>query len=393
MIGLVAAPPRWLRPDLVAYAGLTAATGLVSLVFIDAGRARWMAVILFGAYGVLLGLLPRVENNPRRAQLYLAAQAAVIVCLAILQQGLFTFIFLAIILSVQAALVVPLRTAVLWVALFMLLTLVSAVVADGWRGTLNAVLNMLGYPVALTFGVVMRRAQDAQRHSQQLLADLQAAHQQLQDFTGQAKQLAVAEERNRLARELHDSVKQQRCAAHLQISTARTLLTRDPAATGAHLDEAERLASLAQRELSGLIHALRPAALEGQALADALQQHVAEWSRQSLIVAALQLSKEQVLPLDREQALFRVAQEALNNIARHSRATQAQVILRYEPGAAVLFIADNGRGFEPNLANHQGVGLSSMRERIEALGGSLQLSSQPGGGTAIIAECPTSPAA
>lgn len=207
----------------------------------------------------------------------------------------------------------------------------------------------------------------------------------LQNLLETRQQLATLEERNRLARDLHDSVKQQVFATVMQIGAARTLLDKEPEAAKKRLGEAEQLVRQAQQELANLIQELRPAALEDKGLATALRDYVNDWSRQSHIRAEVGIQGARPLPLLVEQTLFRVAQEALANISRHSQATRAAIRLVWEDDEVVLMIQDNGRGFKMEATNGQGMGLRSMRERVEALHGSLILESEPGRGAQIIA--------
>ncbi|MCB0173207.1 MAG: HAMP domain-containing protein [Anaerolineae bacterium] len=208
---------------------------------------------------------------------------------------------------------------------------------------------------------------------------------QLQNLLQTRQELAGLEERNRLARELHDSVKQQVFATAMQVGAAKALIDRQPDQVKPHLQEAEQLVREAQQELTTLILELRPAALEGQGLAKALNHYVADWSRQTKVKADIRISGERLLPLPTEQTLFRVAQEALANIARHSRATAAEIYLGWEADEIRLVISDNGCGFNMSQVNGKGVGLQSMRERIEVLGGHFFVKSQPGVGTQVIA--------
>jgi len=147
-----------------------------------------------------------------------------------------------------------------------------------------------------------------------------------------------------------------------------------------------------QGELTLLIRQLRPAALEGQGLAAALREHVAEWSRQSGIAAEVRVQAEQAVSLPVEQALFRVAHEALANVARHSQASHVDVQLHYENGSVTLMITDDGRGFEPGT-ERGGVGLSSMRERMEQVGGQIGIVSRPRAGTRVEARSGIGPVA
>jgi NarL family two-component system sensor histidine kinase LiaS len=217
----------------------------------------------------------------------------------------------------------------------------------------------------------------------QLARQLNHMAMQLQNLLQTRQELATLEERNRLARDLHDSVKQQFFATAMQIGAAQALLPHQPATAQTHLAEAERLAHQTQQELTTLIRELRPAALEGKGLAAALRDYVADWSRQNEIAAEVRVQGERPLPLVVEQTLFRVAQEALANISRHSAATTAEVHLAYEAQQVTLTIADNGHGFQTGAVNGKGLGLRSMRERVESLGGHWAVESEPNTGTKI----------
>lgn len=200
------------------------------------------------------------------------------------------------------------------------------------------------------------------------------------------QQLSAVEERNRLARELHDSVKQQVFATSMNLAAARALWEQDPAAARARLESASELVKLSQDELTSVIQTLRPVQLEDKGLGQALAEHVARWREQMGIEAVFESRCERPLPLPMEAALLRVAQEALSNVARHSHATAARVALAVCGGEVVLAVADNGRGFDAR-ARSGGVGLHSMRERVEALGGSLRIESGAAG-TSMTARVP-----
>ena len=200
-------------------------------------------------------------------------------------------------------------------------------------------------------------------------------------------ELATLEARNRFARDLHDSVKQQVYATSLQVDTARALVKPGEKADG-HLVKAKNLLRGAQKELNVLIHEMRPAALEGKGLAGALRDYAADWSRGSEIPAVVRVRGEREVPLDAEQALFRVAQEALANVARHSRAKSVEIDLDYDKDNLILCVADDGRGFDPAAPN-KGFGLRGMHERLTRLGGGARVESVPGAGTRITCLCPS----
>jgi len=223
----------------------------------------------------------------------------------------------------------------------------------------------------------------------QLAQRLNLMAEQLQNLLHTNEELAALEERNRLARELHDSVKQQVFATVMQVGAARAHLKQEPETASEHLAEAEKLSRQAQRELSSLIHELRPVSLQDQGLAQALKTYLTDWTRQNNIEASFDQLGEMRLPLATEQALFRVAQETLANVARHSSATVVNVELMYKNEEVRLTITDNGQGFNPASVVGMGFGLSNMAERMTAIGGELEINSAPGQGAHILARCPS----
>jgi two-component system, NarL family, sensor histidine kinase LiaS len=226
------------------------------------------------------------------------------------------------------------------------------------------------------------------QHLNSMAAEIEALLHERQD-------LAVVEERNRLARDLHDSVKQQVFATAMQLAAARSLLERYPSDTDAaatHVVEAEALTRQAQQELTALIRELRPVALADKGLAGALEAFLTDWARQTGIAGAVRVQGEQSTPLDVEQALFRVAQEALANVARHSHALQVEVRVAWEHDRLVsLTIQDDGQGFDVDRAEGKGTGLWSMRQRISAVGGTLRIASSGSAGTRIDVQVPLGP--
>ena len=128
-------------------------------------------------------------------------------------------------------------------------------------------------------------------------------------------------------------------------------------------------------------------ALEGKGLVEALRDYTNQWMQQTGIIAKLQVADPQTLPLMVEEALFRVAQEALSNVARHSHATFVQMKLAVSGDTVTLSIEDNGQGFDDTQRNGRGVGLHSMQERMQGLGGNIRVDSHLGNGTKVIAYC------
>ena len=216
----------------------------------------------------------------------------------------------------------------------------------------------------------------------QLASRLNNMAQKLQISVDTQLELAVINERNRLARDLHDSVKQQAFAAAAQVGAARKLLKENPEAAQTHIEETEQLILGLRQELTNLIQELRPVALGGEGLVSALKQYAEDWSRQNLTELDVHVQGEQALPLNIEQTVFRIVQEALSNIARHSEAGYVDIKLVYDRQNISCTIIDNGIGFDQN-EKYSGFGLRSIKERALSMGGKLTIKSTPGEGTLI----------
>ncbi len=215
----------------------------------------------------------------------------------------------------------------------------------------------------------------------QLGQDLNGMAEQLHTLLATREELATIEERNRLARDLHDSIKQNVFATALLVGAARSHLPPDTLPALTYLAEAEALAEQTRQELTALIRELRPARLADKGLAAALYDYAEDWSRRMGIAVAMHSQGERDIALDIEEALFRVAQEALTNIAHHSGATHGSIHLAWDRTQVRLTISDDGTGFDVAHANGRGVGLASMRERVAAHNGTLQIASAAGATT------------
>ena len=213
----------------------------------------------------------------------------------------------------------------------------------------------------------------------QLALDLNRMAEQVRTLLVTRQELAVIEERNRLARDLHDSVKQQVFANALLVRAARKTLLRDPARAQTHLAEAEKLASETQQALIDLIQALRPASMADKGLVAVLQEYTEDWSRRMGIPVTFHIQGERTTPLDQEEALFRVVQEALANVARHSEANNVELHLTWTTAQITMTLQDDGHGFLRRNTARKGAGLANMRERIEALAGTCMIASSTAG--------------
>jgi PAS domain S-box-containing protein len=206
-----------------------------------------------------------------------------------------------------------------------------------------------------------------------------------------AQDTAALEERQRLARELHDSVSQALYGIALGSRTARTLLAREahPDRVAEWLEYVLSLAEAGLTEMRALIFELRPESLATEGLIAALQKQAALVQARHELAVHLTLSDDEPdAPLEVKEAVYRVAQEALNNTVKHAQAERVELRLEQDAGELLLEVRDDGEGFDAAGTFPGHLGLKSMRERIARLGGTLRIESAPGEGTRICAKIP-----
>jgi two-component system, NarL family, sensor histidine kinase LiaS len=203
------------------------------------------------------------------------------------------------------------------------------------------------------------------------------------ELAEKARMSAVVEERQRLARELHDAVSQQLFAISMTATAVGRTLDKDFEKARRQIYLIEEMASLAQSEMRALLLHLRPVHLEGKRLSDALVELLQELRAKVPIEISWDTDLDIRLPKGIEDHLFRIVQEALSNALRHSRANQLGLILQRVGDAIRLSIRDDGVGFSLEESKHASYGLVSMRERVNEIGGTIQWITAPGKGTRI----------
>ena len=260
-------------------------------------------------------------------------------------------------------------------------------VSRAWmRGNLSL---RIADPVADDLGLLAGQLDLLAEHLEDDEEDLGQLREHNTRLTDQVRALAVVEERNRLARELHDSVKQHLFSLAMTASGVRAHYDAQqgaPADLAEMVREIETTAQAAQREMTRLIQDLRPGLLQDRGLGAALNDYTLLFGAREHILVYLEVQgNDALLPPPVAEALYRVAQEALHNVARHARATRADVHLRCIPEQVALTIEDNGVGFDATQT-HQGLGLANMQERMMDIGGRLTVESRPGIGTTVLAE-------
>lgn len=216
---------------------------------------------------------------------------------------------------------------------------------------------------------------------------LNSTHQQLQQYALKIEDLAAVQERNRIAREIHDSLGHALTTMNVQLQTAVKLWQYDPSQAKPFLEQAQRLGTLAMKEVRHSVHALRADAQTEEPLEQSLATLAEDFCQGTGVAVTTQISLQTVLPARLKKTIYRVAQEALTNICKHARASAVQLHLHQTSDRVCLTISDNGRGFQ--LQSHAtGFGLHSMRERVTALDGTFHIETALGSGCRIQIELP-----
>ena len=199
-----------------------------------------------------------------------------------------------------------------------------------------------------------------------------------------ASELATLHERQRIARDLHDSLNQSLFSINSIAEALPRIFAKNPAKAVQYAQQLAALTRGAQAEMRALLLELRQDALEGTDLADLLRQLCGIFAANSVVELTLDLADGVVLPPQTQTVFYRVAQEALNNVARHAQAAQVDVsLLRPDTGGLELIIKDDGRGFDPASIPADHFGVRIMHERAAAVGASLVVNTLPGHGTTV----------
>jgi signal transduction histidine kinase len=264
--------------------------------------------------------------------------------------------------------------------------LVPIIEAEGIRSMIEIPVVSAGrrplgfFSVAYTNG---HQFAEAEQRLLTALADRAAVAISNAELYERAQQVASLEERQRLARELHDSVSQALYGIALGAQTARAQLDRDPRAAVEPLDYVLSLAEVGMTEMRALIFELRPESLESEGLNAAIRKQVDALQARHGMIVDLVPCDEPDLPLPLKEAIYRIAQESLHNVIKHSRATHVRVVMTATSSEVRLEVADNGVGFDAGGDFPGHLGLKSMRERALRLGGRLDITSPLSGGTRV----------
>jgi len=270
------------------------------------------------------------------------------------------------------------------------LFLLSAVRWHGWAGVRHE-LSAFAFALLFTlvFTLLIVSAEKARHQVQGLAGKLSAANLKLREYAVQAEELAVTRERNRLAREIHDSLGHYLTVVNVQIQAAQAVRTGDPARSNAALEKARALTLEGLREIRGSIATLRASPLDNRLLAEALEVVVEEHRTAGLDCRLTVLGSPRPMAPAAALTLYRAGQEGLTNVQKHARASRAGLVLDFRsPDKVSLQVADDGVGAPAGADAPAGFGLLGLRERSQLLGGRVRVTNSPGAGFALDVEVP-----
>jgi len=380
------------RGTLVIQVGLYAILVAVLIAALESAptplvRGATIALLLvFGLLMVPTDAWSRTQAPGWPAYLGLAVQTAVTAALMYMSDNWSLFTILFFILSGQAVLLFPIRPAMAWIAGFVAITTIFGVAKWGSPGgMMTLALYGGGYSLIAALAHALASAETARRKSQALVEELQAAHEKMQEYAGRIEELAVVEERSRLAREMHDTLGHRLTVAAVQLEGAQRLIGSDPDRAAQMVGTVREQVREALAELRQTVAALRAPLEADLSLPHALARLAAHFETATGVTVHQVLPRVEELPdlpSTHRLALYRAAQEALTNIQRHAEAGQVWLVLSGDGSAVTLLVGDDGKGL--SLSGEQaGFGLHGLRERAVQLGGEMHVEPRHGGGTQL----------
>ena len=282
-------------------------------------------------------------------------------------------------LAGQSALILPLRFMVPVCFLVYVLLVMPFLLRSRW---IDAIALAVVYGTGIVFVVVFTRVAARERDARNSLAE---ANQLLRSHAAQVEELATTKERNRLAREIHDSLGHYLTVVNVQIGAARTVLDQDRTRALEHLSKAQSLTQEGLSEVRHSVAALRASPTESRPLREALALLVDQWRAAGLNVSFKIVGPVRQLTPQTSLTLYRAGQEALTNVAKHAKESAVDLLLEYLPDKVLLTIKDDGVG---SSSTEGGFGLLGVRERVQILNGEVRVSTGIGKGFTLEVEVP-----
>jgi signal transduction histidine kinase len=363
------------------------AVTLITWITIDDPGARWLGTGLCLAFG-LMDFVPFFWQSERHGMLYLLIETLIAAGLFLTGPNAFAAPVLFFVLSSKAMMIVPARQGLMWIAAFSVMVFIFlATTLGALEGFVTLLPYLGGYIFFGAFGKNAQDAETARNEAQRLLSELQVAHAQLRETSAQVERLAVADERNRLSRELHDALGHRLTVAVVQLEGAQRLAPSDPDRAGRMIGTVREQMKEALADLRRTLQALRNPSEDDLPLGPALSKLTRQFQEATGLSVQLHVSPDlPPLPDPQRHTLYRGAQEALTNAQRHAGASHVWVEVAPCADGVRLSVDDDGQGLPDDLAS--GLGLRGLRERTDAVGGALTLGASPRGGAQIVVSVP-----
>ena len=354
----------------------------ISFISLPNEPAKAIAIALCVAFGLVHAFGFRLVNTPRRLAVYFVAQIIIALALMILDSPSDVFNLFFYILGLEAVMILPSRAAIAWIIVIYLIDSLTALWSRGTSGIIAVLFYGAAFMLTAVFGYALRQAEIARRKNEELLEELKSTQSQLQE-------MAVAEERARMAREMHDSLGHRLTVSIVQLEGAQRLIPSDPERAARMIGTMRDEMKEALSELRRTVTALRAPIADDRPLDIALSDLSQRFQQNTGISTHFSvLPGFPGLPETHRLALYRAAQEALTNIQRHAGADNAWLQLNADDQKITLVMEDDGRGMDEYSENSTGSGLLGLRERATKLGGEIRLAERPGGGTQLIFTVP-----
>ncbi|NJR24786.1 MAG: sensor histidine kinase [Richelia sp. CSU_2_1] len=389
------------------YMGFAIFTEVAIALFSPASKTAPLQILNLVGFGLLGLKLPEDKLVPKI--LYTALEFGIILLLPLSNIGILPNHSLGLITVIRAGRMFRLPGRLVVTALvFFSFVILQSVVGDNFgfifviktaNGEFKPItpeqingaallINRLGsaffFGMMLGFNLLLLNALLSEHQSRQELA---IAHEQLRQYARRIEDQATLEERNRIAREIHDSVGHYLTAQSIQLENAALFFQSEPEQAKEFLTEAIHQGSNALREVRQSVSKLRSDPLQGKSLPEAIALLISNFQAITGIVPDCNINLSRSLSKEISIVIYRVLQEGLTNIAKHSTATAVTIDLKDSKTSVKLCLSDNGKGFDPGQ-NTTGFGLQGMRERIAANGGQLNIVSELGKGCAIVIQIP-----
>lgn len=250
---------------------------------------------------------------------------------------------------------------------------------------INTVTMSAGVFFVALFAQMRLNEQQARERVERLMVDLEKANAELAVYATQAEELAMTQERNRLAREIHDSLGHTLTIVNVQIEAAKVVMSSEPERALDALNKAQELARKGLTQVRESVASLRESPVSNRPLSEAIRPLVQEAQSTGIVTEFKVVGKPQTLENKVALALYRAAQEGLTNVCKHARASRVDVLLDFQPSQVRLEVKDNGVGATETTG---GFGLLGIRERMQLLGGELEIRTGAGKGFRLMASVP-----